>query len=312
MKQTMNKDFLDIFNKIDFGRLTEHPNILIAAAFWDEERFKAAKICYKYMRAIDDLIDNHKSLHIRIAEIERKQFMDDVRTWISIVHGLENNNAVNSELHETIKKFHIPLWPLEAFANSMIYDINHSGFKTLHDFFEYSQGAAVAPASIFVHLSGLKEQNGEFVPPDFDVKTAATSCALFSYIVHIIRDFQKDQQNNLNYFAEEIMHKNSLSVLELRKIADGSSIPAGFRNMIREYYDLAEQYRQHTFKVIQDIWPSLGPRYRLSLQIVFNLYLMIFERINIENGKFTAEELNPAPGTIKKRIYETIVNFGQS
>ncbi len=26
---------------------------------------------------------------------------------------------------------------------------------------------------------------------------------MFSYLVHIIRDFQKDQLNNLNYFADE-------------------------------------------------------------------------------------------------------------
>jgi len=308
----MNEDFLTILNKIDFERLTEHPNILIAAAFWDEERFKAAKTCYKYMRAIDDLIDNHKSLHCRITEIEKRQFLESVRTWISIAHDSVNNNTGNAELLETIKKFHIPLWPLEAFAKSMVYDINHSGFKTLDDFLEYSQGASIAPASIFVHLCGLKEQNGELGLPDFDVKKVATSCALFSYIVHIIRDFQKDQHDNLNYFAEELMNKYGLTTGELRKIADGNSIPAGFRDMMKEYYDLAEQYRRHTFQVIQDIWPKLGPRYRLSLQIIFNLYLMVFERINIKTGKFTAEELNPAPDEIKKKVYETIVDFGQS
>jgi phytoene/squalene synthetase len=306
----MNEEFLTIFSKIDFARLTEHPNILIAAAFWDEERYKAAKICYKYMRVIDDLIDNHKSVHNIITETEKIQFMNNVRTWISITHDSDNNHTNNAELSETIKRFHIPLWAFEEFAKSMIYDINHNGFKTLDDFFKYSQGASVAPASIFVHLSGLKAMNGEFGLPEFNVKTAATSCALFSYIVHIIRDFQKDQQNNLNYFAEELMNKYGLTFIELKKIAHGNSIPSGFRNMIQEYYDLAAQYRRQTVKVIQDIGPGLGARYRLSLEIIFNLYLMVFERINIKTGKFTTAELNPSPDETKKRVYDTIVEFG--
>jgi phytoene/squalene synthetase len=306
----MNEYFRTIFDKIDFVRIKDHPNILIAAAFWDEERYKAAKIFYKYMRAIDDLIDCHKSVHTEIAETEKKHFLDSVQTWISIARDAGNNNAKNHELLETIRRFHIPLWPMEAFAKSMIYDIDHNGFQTVNDFLEYSQGASVAPASIFVHLSGLKDQNGEYNLPGFDVRTAATPCAVFSYIVHIIRDFQKDQQNNLNYFADDILAKNGLSTGELRKIAEGSQLPDGFREMMREYYDLAEHYRQKTFHVIQDIWPSLEPRYRLSLQIIFNLYLMVFERINVRKGKFTSEELNPTPQEIKKRVYETIVSFG--
>jgi hypothetical protein len=46
-----------VFHSIDFEKIVDHPNILIAAHFWDEERYRAAKICYKFMRAIDDLID---------------------------------------------------------------------------------------------------------------------------------------------------------------------------------------------------------------------------------------------------------------
>lgn len=58
--------------------------------------------------------------------------------------------------------------------------------------------------------------------------------ALFSYLVHIIRDFQKDQLNNLNYFSLDILEKNKLTVNNLGEIARGASIPGGFRNVIRE------------------------------------------------------------------------------
>jgi phytoene/squalene synthetase len=306
----MNEEYQILFNKIDFKRIIDHPNILIAAAFWEEDRYLAAKTCYRYMRAIDDLIDCHKSVHTIIADTEKEQFMEKVREWIALAREAGNNNPVKHELLETIRRFHIPVWPLEAFARSMIYDIDHNGFGTLDEFLEYSQGASVAPASIFVHLNGLTRENLEFRPPSFDVRSAATPCAIFSYLVHIIRDFQKDQLNNLNYFADDIMSDNGLNAAGLRKIAEGGTIPRGFRTMMETYSNLADSYRKDTYAIIEQIAPLLEPRYRLSLEIIFNLYLMVFERINIEKGNFTAEELNPTPEEIKERVYHTIVKFG--
>jgi len=307
----MNELYLNLFNKIDFSRIIEHPNILIAAAFWDEDRYMAAKICYRYMRAIDDLIDCHKSVHTHIAEAEKTQFLDQVNNWIALASETGKNHIEKNELLETIRKFHIPLWPLEAFARAMIYDIDHTGYRTVNDFLEYSQGASVAPASIFVHLNGLIKNGNEYHPPSFDVKATATPCAIFSYLVHIIRDFQKDQLNNLNYFADDVMARNGLSATSLRMIAQGGSISSGFRNMIKEYCHLADKYRKATFQVIEKVSPLLEPRYRLSLQIIFNLYLMVFERIDIEKGNFTAMELNPTPEEIRDRVYETVNRFGE-
>jgi len=36
---------------------------------------------------------------------------------------------------------------------------------------------------------------------------------------------------------------------------------------------------------------------------------MVYERINIERGTFSAEELNPTPDEIRKRVYDTIEGF---
>ena len=105
---------------------------------------------------------------------------------------------------------------MEAFAKSMIYDINNDGFPTLKAFLEYSEGASVAPASIFVHLNSISKTDGNYINPPFDVKWAATPCAIFSYLVHIIRDFQKDQLNNLSYFADDLIVKNKLTRKKLQ------------------------------------------------------------------------------------------------
>lgn len=301
--------FLEIFNSIDFHKIKDHPNILVAANFWEEDRFCAAKICYKFMRAIDDLIDNHKAKNKLIEPQDRKEFVANVEDWLKMIIVSEECNTLQQELRATVEKFRIPMWPMEVFAKSMIYDINNDGFPTLEAFIEYSGGASVAPASIFVHLNGIKKINGIYKPPPFDVKWAATPCALFSYAVHIIRDFQKDQLNNLSYFADDLIIKNGLTRENLREFADGKPVNDNFRNLIRVYYQLADKYRKETYEIIKEIKPLLEPRYQLSLDIIFELYLMIFERIDPKNGRFTTEELNPTQEETRKRVHQTILRF---
>lgn len=303
------EQFIKTFDSIDFKKILDHPNILIAANFWDEERYCAARICYRLMRSIDDLIDNHKANNRMIASEERTDFETNVNDWLRMIIITEECNPDHVEMKKIIERFRIPMWPLEAFAKSMIYDINNDGFPTLETFLEYANGASVAPASIFVHLSGITQKNGQFLDPSFNVRKAATPCAIFSYIVHIIRDFQKDQFNNLNYFADELIRQNGLSRQDLTNIAHGSPVTNGFRNLIREYYIVANEYRKETAEIIRQISPLMEPRYQLSLEIIFNLYEMVFERINIEKGNFTTYELNPTPEETKKRVYDTILKF---
>jgi len=306
---SQRESFLKIFNSIDFKKIIDHPNILIAANFWDEERLCAAKICYQFMRAIDDLIDNYKAKNRLIQPEERKEFVANVEEWLKMIIISKECNALKGEIKETIEKFRIPLWPMEVFAKSMIYDINNDGFPTLNAFLEYSGGASVAPASIFVHLNGLQMINGRYESPQFDVKWAATPCAIFSYLVHIIRDFQKDQLNNLSYFADDLIIENGLSRKALREFADGKPVNRNFRNLIKNYYLLADEYRSKTDDIIKEIRPLLEPRYQLSLEIIFDLYLMVFERIDLDKGKFTTQELNPTPEETRERVYNIIMNF---
>jgi len=301
--------FLEKFNTIDFHKIIDHPNILIAANFWDNDRFCAAKTCYKFMRAIDDLIDNHKAKNKLIEPGQRKAFESDVENWLKLILISKECNPMQKELSEIMEKFIIPLWPMEDFARSMIYDINNDGFPSMESFLEYSIGASVAPASIFVHLNGLQKVNNHYVAPLFDVRRAATPCAVFSYLVHIIRDFQKDQLNNLSYFADDLILKNGLTRQDLRNFAEGKPANANFRNLIKIYYDLADQYRLKTFEIIREIKQLLDPAYQLSLEIIFDLYLMVYERINISKGKFTSEELNPTSDEIRERVLKTIMKF---
>lgn len=47
----------------------------------------------------------------------------------------------------------------------------------------------------------------------------------------------------------------------------------------------------------------------IPLEIIFDLYMMVFERIDIKKGRFTTEELNPTPEETKESVYRKIVSF---
>jgi phytoene/squalene synthetase len=306
---SIREKILGIFNSIEFEKVKDHPNILVAAAFWEEERYQAAKTCYRLMREIDDLIDDYKAAHKEIVPAERNGFRASVKNWIGAIHASRNGDPVRLQMVKTFRRFRIPLWTMEVFAGSMLYDIDHDGFPTFETFLEYAGGASVAPAAVFVHLTGLTKKKDTFNPPPFDVKEVATPCAIFSYLVHIVRDFQKDQLNNLNYFADDLVTRNGLTRTDLREFAEGRPVNAQFRALIRDYYNLAEKYRNDTFRMLEKVRPLVEPRYRLSLEIIFDLYIMVFERIRPDTGNFTTAELNPTPEETRERVLKKIMEF---
>jgi len=57
---------------------------LIAARFWDEKRYEAAKTIYKFMREIDDLIDNHKAANKTISE-KREDVLQKCNNWLKMI-----------------------------------------------------------------------------------------------------------------------------------------------------------------------------------------------------------------------------------
>lgn len=305
----MKKEIEALIKDIDFEHIEKHPNILIAARFWDDRRYHAARVCYKFMRMIDDYIDDRKATGQEISCLEKEELSSKVHHWIECLHGSGDEDPFFEELSQTIDTFKIPLQLFHNFAKSMLYDINNKTFPTLESFLEYSDGASVAPASIFVHLCCLKEENGQYAAPDYDVIAMARPCAIFSYLVHIIRDFQEDQLNNLNYFAADILEKHGISFAELKEIAMGKPIPDSFRKVVAEYREQAIYYGLQTNEILGKLQNELTGRYLLSLHIIFNLYQMVFEKIDVANGSFTREELNPTASEIREKVMELVSAF---
>ncbi|MFX1466345.1 MAG: squalene/phytoene synthase family protein [Promethearchaeota archaeon] len=308
MKASPVKHF-DFKLNVNFDQILANPILDIGARFWDDERYNVFKLCYRSMRVVDDLIDDRKVDGGKLSDIEKSILIEKITDWIE---ALENKTPIDSfqeQFLETLARFKIPVWPWRIFAQSMIYDLNHQGFRTFPIFLEYAEGAAVAPGSIFMHLCGIIKENDGYFPPQFDIRKAARPLARFCYLVHIVRDFQKDQNSGLNYFADNLLVENGLNPMILRDIANGGKANPKFRKLMQQYYNFAEDYRSKARHMLSEISAYLEPRYLLSLEIIYSLYLQIFERIDVQNGSFITTELIPSPEEIKDRIDRTISTF---
>lgn len=272
------------------------PILDIAARFWDDERYAAFRTCYKSMRVIDDLIDEN-----------RDPSESDKEELISRLYELQE--TLENELSETRKKFHIPHWPWEKLARAMIYDVNNNGFKTFKSFLDYCEGAAIAPASVFMHLCGIVKKDDKYSIPEFDIREVARPLAIFCYLVHIMRDFEKDQKSNLNYFADDMLQETGVEKSTLKKIAHEGKATKEFRHLMKKYYSIADDYKNKSRQMLDRL--DLEPKYLLSLEILYSLYMQIFERIDVANGNFTASELNPSTEEVKERINQTILSFSR-
>ena len=305
----MSADDFNFTDEIDFTKVLKNPILDIAARLWEDERYEAFKTCYRSMRAIDDMVDGAKSHGGTPSEAEKEHLASRVNEWVHAIENGQHNDAYQRRLAETLERFRIPLWPWRKLAESMIYDIYHNGFSTFQDFLTYSEGAAVAPGSVFTFLCGIRKVDGEYHPPPFDAQEVSRSTALYCYLIHIIRDFQKDQNQNLNYFSDDLMAEYGLNPSKLREIAAGGEVSAGLRSLMERYVKLAEGYGRESRKALEKITPHLEPRYLLSFKVLHSLYDQILERVNVLNGRYTAAELNPSPEEIDERIKDTISSF---
>ncbi len=309
--QKTDQSYLNFLEKPDFADILTNPILDIAARFWETDRYDAFKVCYRSMRIIDDLVDDQKAGGHQLTLDEKKQLEHIIVSWTDNFSKGNRTDDFQTALLDIKDTFQIPLWPWVRLSKAMIYDLYNDDFKSFLTFLRYSEGAAISPASIFMHLIGVSKNDSGYSVPVYNIRTAARHLALFSYIVHIIRDFQKDQLAGLNYYALNQLEICSVQKDELRNVAEGGVISCNVRNLLGEYYKFASYYRKQARKTIDSILPLLEPRYQLSLEIIYSLYNQIYKRIDTKNGIFSESELLPTAEEVKSQIDMTIAAFNE-
>ncbi len=309
MTSNQPKSDLDFALELDFSEILTNPILDIGARVWEKDRYEAFKVCYRSMRVLDDLVDNRKAEVRELAEQEKVTLTAMINDWVRGLKRQLGTDPFQRQLLEMTERFAIPIWPWEKLAEAMIWDIYNDRFPTLRSFIRYSEGAAVAPASIFLHLCGVRCAEHGCLPPLFDIRSSARMLARFSYVVHILRDFEKDQRRGLNYFGDNILAEHDVAHADLRTAAESGEMPAKVRAVMDFYLRCAENYRARARRTLDRLEPQLEPRYSLSLELIYELYLQIYERLNEPDQTFSEATTLPLPDAVEERINSTIVRF---
>lgn len=300
---------LDFATGLDFSQILTNPILDIAARVWADDRYAAFRTCYRSMRRIDDLVDHRKAGGHPLSPTEAHQFERVVIGWLESMQRHEAGDQFQKEFLTTLDQFAIPLWPWERLCSAMVYDLSHNGYSTFHQFLRYTEGAAVAPAAVFMHLCAIRQTDQGVLPPPFDIHLASRHLAVFSYLVHILRDWQKDHREQLNYFSSDILDTCGITVPEIRKLAEEDSVTYEFRLLLGRYVEITEFYRRKARAMLDRIMPQLEPRYQLSLELIYQLYLQIFERVDPEGMSVSGAVFGPPPDAVQLRINQTIARF---
>ena len=301
---------IDFLEELDFSQILTNPILDIAARVWEEDRYEAFKVCYRSMRVVDDIVDNLKTRSVAEGIAQAPAVREMINNWVEDLRHGTRKDPFYAELIDTIERFKLPLWPWERLARAMIYDLNHDGFSSFVGFLRYTEGAAIAPAAVFMHLCGVSRSNDELLQsPAFDIREAARPLAVFSYLVHIMRDFQKDRHEGLNYFADNILFLHQVTSRDLDQSADSGCPTEPVRALLTTYSRIAEYYRQKARSVMASVKPLLEDRYQLSWELIYDLYNHIYQRVNLDSPSFDLASIQPPPDQIQARIRKTISGF---
>jgi phytoene/squalene synthetase len=300
---------LDFAGHLDFSAILTNPILDIAARVWEDERYEAFRVCYRSMRLIDDLVDIRKASTEPITEQEVAELSGKMEGWLDSIRTRRPQDEYSAKFVDVLDRFEMPLWPWERLCRSMQYDLRHNGFATFSTFTRYCEGAAISPAAIFMHLCGVRQDGNRYRKPSFDIRSAARLLAIFSYITHILRDFEKDQRSHLNYYADSLLQASGCSREMLEQVAVSGLPTAEFRRLMREYVRIGEYYRGRARQVVDATLPLLEERYQLSLELIYALYLQIFRRVDPDKGRFDQQALHPSPAEVEREIQRVIGSF---
>lgn len=180
---------------------------------------------YAAMRLVDDLVDEHDTDPLSQNHNQAIILRARVKQWQTQACDAARGEFQSSEeayeplvftaLNHTVGRSNLGEWPWNALAGAMCADIDQHSLITWDDFLTYSEGATVAPASVFVYILACRFQDGRYTTPenvDF-YREKARDMAVFCYVIHILRDLARDvaRSPQLVTIPEEMLQNAGLN-----------------------------------------------------------------------------------------------------
>jgi phytoene/squalene synthetase len=269
---------------------------LTSCYFRDRERFQAFCGLYALMRVIDDRVDAIADRGALSAS-ERAGEHAVVDAWRhAFLHGELDREAIAACSHpqaleilqaasRAMALFPVPTSLWENFFVAMHADLDQARFATYGDFLAYTEGASVAPTTIYLFLlAANRPAVGEpyTTPAEFDLIGCGRHLGTFAYLAHILRDLAEDllaTEAGLIYVALDDLARHGLGEEELREdLAAGRGRPA-LRALTAELTARARDHHADGRALLAPLRGRIEPDCAYILELIVEIYDEILRRI---------------------------------
>lgn len=274
----------------------------VSSFFKDKNKFKAFCSTYVSLRILDDFVDGIKN-RTKLSSDEKIYYLKEINRWEKLVtdcfNEKRNGNSILWALSDTFKTFNIKLSPWTNLAKAMRWDIENSRFDTFNEFLNYTEGATIAPATVFISVL-LAQPDGEKYNCSINGANPyyyAKELAVFCYLTHILRDVAYDlalEDSGLIYLPMEDLSRFSISEKDLWKFKISKSINKKFQQMMKYQIRRARNFGYSGKAKMNRLFEYLDSDCRFILNLLVSLYEKTMDKIesaayNVFNGK---HELN--------------------
>jgi phytoene synthase len=268
--------------------------------FRDMERYRAFCAQYAIMRLVDDRVDGF------LAEsdgadwgVARERTV--LKAWDGVVQdcltggeadpadiadlGCADAVSLLASFARAVRRFPVPAETWTDFFHAMNRDLDGGRFATYGEFLAYTQGATVAPTTIYLYLVvSTPSGDGQVYRPSADFRLLECGRALgrFAYLGHILRDLAEDLgvgKRGVLYLAADDMaaHGVSESLLFADHVAGHTSQPV--RALVGTLIDRARTECARGQAYLEPIYGRLAFDQRLVLGLIISTYQAVLDKI---------------------------------
>ena len=263
----------------------------VSQYFEDAQRYDAFIAMYAVMRVVDDLVDNAGDKAALPAE-ERQALHTAIDTWEQRIRraysGRPAAHPLEIALAWAVDRFPVPerLW--QSFLNAMRYDIDVPRFRDFQCFLEYTEGASVAPTTLFVHLICAERQpDGRYRLNDFDYLECGRQLGTFAYIAHILRDVRPDMESSpqgLIYISQSDLRGQGLDEEALRRFTKVGAGGSPFARLVESLVRRARGYEALGTRLAATVWGRLPADRAFIFRLIVGTYSALLDGIATHPG----------------------------
>jgi phytoene synthase len=259
----------------------------VSRFFRDKNKFKAFCSSYASMRILDDFVDGISNRN-NLSKVERNFCLNEIDRWeaqISYCHtGKDFENPILLALSDTFQNFNFSLTPWNKLAGAMRWDIEKFRFQTFEEFLEYTEGAAVAPATVFMYTLMAKRSGlmYDFAIKGVDPYFYTKDLAIFCYLTHILRDISSDlelEETGLVYLPLEDLNEFTISEDDLRQFKKSKAINLNFQKLMMYQIERARKYAEKGEELIKELYSKMDVDCRFILNLLVSLYKSTMDKI---------------------------------